>query len=280
MRPERLGVVGLGAVGGSVALGATEAGVTVTGYSRLPAEGVAAARVGAIRHVALSLEDLVREVELLVLCAPPTANPRILERIAPAIHERRILVTDVTSVKQPIMRAARRLQVERWFAGSHPLAGTHESGFDAAHAEMIRDALVYVTPGAPGDPTAREIGDFWETVFGASVVFIDPEEHDHRLAWTSHLPQAVASALAVAMARGGPRGATWGAGALDTTRLAQSSVEMWSAVLRQNRAPVLEALGRTEEAMAELREALERDDPKALKRWLREGARFRRGLDT
>ena len=86
------------------------------------------------------------------------------------------------------------------FAGSHPLAGTHVSGFAASDGSLFEGALVYVIPVDGGEHAHDEVVHFWKDVMGAHPVTIEAEQHDQLLAWTSHLPQSVASALAVAVA--------------------------------------------------------------------------------
>jgi prephenate dehydrogenase len=279
MRPETLGVIGLGAIGGSVAWQAARAGTArVLGYTPQPKEGVMAVRCGAITELAPNIPYVLRNADLVVLAAPPGATLDLLKRVA---NEGKAtpLVTDVTSVKQPVAATARAAGLEARFAGSHPLAGTHKRGFAAATADMFRGALVYVTPVGEDQRPVREVADFWAGVLEAEPVIVSPDEHDRVLAWTSHLPQAVASALAVALATGGPRGVTYGSGAKGTTRIAASSAEIWADVFMLNREPILSALNRFDEGLGELRRALANGDARELKGWLERGASWRRGCD-
>lgn len=138
---------------------------------------------------------------------------------------------------------------------------------------------MYVTPLEDGARAAAEVGDFWQRVLGAHTVPIPAETHDALLAWTSHLPQAIASALAVALGEHTPRGASVGSGARSTTRLAASGVAMWTDILLLNRTSVLEALeafGATTDA---LRRALETENAAELTRWLEAGRAWRAQFD-
>ncbi|MSR06874.1 MAG: prephenate dehydrogenase/arogenate dehydrogenase family protein [Gemmatimonadetes bacterium] len=279
MRPEALGVIGLGAIGGSVAWGASVAGVRrVIGYSPLPAETVAAAKAGAVTEVAQSVRQVMKQSEMVVIAAPPAATLTLLATIAPDLLSRGVLCTDVSSVKSPVVTEAARLRLGELFAGSHPLAGTHQSGFDAARSDRFVGAVVYVTPTPTGAQGALEVADFWQGVLKATPVTIDAEVHDRMLAWTSHLPQVTASALAAALARTGPPGVTYGSGARDTTRLAASSVEMWRDILLLNRDAVLVTLDGLEDQIGVLRQALVARDEAAVAAWLEAGAAWRRGL--
>ena len=279
MRPDTLGVIGLGAIGGSVAWQAALAGVRrVIGYSPAPAEGAAAAKAGAVTEVATSVRSVVRRADLLVIAAPPAATLAQLRSVAAELGSRGALCTDVSSVKGPVVRLAESLGLASRFAGSHPFTGTHRSGFAAARAGLFEGAIVYVTPLERGDDAAREVADFWSGVYRADPVMMDAATHDRLVEWTSHLPQGTASALATALARWGPSGVTYGQGARDTTRLAASSVEMWRDVLLLNREAMLEALDGLEDSLGSLRRALAAGDTDALTRWLDTAARWRREL--
>ena len=272
--------MGLGAIGGSVARRAAAEGIDrIIGFSRHRPDAIAAAKAGAITDVATTLDQAVRGAEFIVLAASPGSNLDLLSEVAKRTAGRGTILTDVSSVKRPITERAVELGVQTRFAGSHPLAGTHASGFEASTTNLLTEALVYVTPVRDGERAHDEVVDFWERTMRAHPVTIAAEQHDQLLAWTSHLPQSVASALAVAMAERGPRGATFGPGARSTTRLAASSSDMWTDVLMQNRDPMLRALDGLAKAQGELRDALEEKDEGRLRAWLERGAQWRRGIE-
>jgi len=280
VRPESLGVIGLGALGGSIAWRAAQSGVRrIVGYSPVPAEAVAALKAGAITEVVDRPDRAVRVADLVVLAAPPGATLNLLREVHDLLRAGSRLCTDVTSVKRPIMDLAERLELGAVFAGSHPLAGTHESGFGAAKPSRLDGALVYVTPLPDGEAAAREVADFWASVCGAQPVLCDAVEHDRVVAWTSHLPQAVASALAGALRRAGPQGVTYGPGARDTTRLAASNPTLWHDVLLLNREPLLEGLDAVEGELGRLRRALNTGNGDELLAWLEAARVWRRQVD-
>lgn len=276
MRPDSLGVIGLGAIGGSLAWQAARAGVRrVVGLSADPKDAAQALRAGALTELARTPTELVKRVELVVLATPPAATLDLLDEIGATVRERGVYVTDVTSVKVAVVACAERLALAQWFAGSHPFAGTHRPGFAGAAPDRFTDCVVYVTPLPGGDRAADEVTDFWARVLGAHPVRLDAARHDAMLARTSHLPQAVASALAVTLAAQEP-GGRCGTGALSTTRLAAGSPELWTDVLLLNREPLLEALAEFGESVATLRIALERRDATQVRAWLAQGAGWRR----
>ncbi|HUR95807.1 MAG TPA: prephenate dehydrogenase [Gemmatimonadales bacterium] len=281
MRPSSLAVVGLGAIGGSLAWQARLAGVArVVGYSPSRADGVQALSSGAISELADSAPKALRGAELIVLAVPAQVTLDLIGRLRPVL-EPGALLTDVCSVKAPVVARAVSEGLGDRFAGGHPLAGTHASGFQAARPDRLRGCVVYVCEtGAPGgDQAARRLVSFWEQTLDAQPVLIDAESHDRQLAWTSHLPQAVASALARALADRGLAGVSFGTGARDTTRLAASSPDMWIDVLLYNRAAVAEAIGATEASLSQLRALVISGDANGLRDYLTAAQRFREALD-
>ena len=280
MRPTRLGIIGLGAIGGSLARQAKRAGVPkVLGWSPLSSERAAAASQGALDDAPATAREVAHAVDLLVLAAPPAANLDLLASLAPHLQNG-ALVTDVGSVKRGIVAKAEGLGLGPRFVGSHPLAGTHRRGFEASRADLFTGAVVYVTATAGGEGAAREIAHFWETVCDAHVVMVDAERHDAQLAVTSHVPQVVASVLGNYLARRAPPGAGLGPGARDTTRLAASDAALWTEILLLNRDVLLPALRALEEPLGEIERALEAGDATALKAWLATASDWRRGLDA
>jgi len=282
VRPDKLGIIGLGAIGGSLALAAKRGGVaTVLGWSPEPAERAGAARQGAIDDAPARAADVARAVELLVLAAPPAANLELLESLKAHLGAG-ALASDVGSVKRAIVARAETLGLGARFAGGHPLAGTQEHGFAAARVDLFTNAVVYVTPsqGGGGDAAAREVAHFWESVIGAQPVLMDAAQHDRQLALTSHLPQAVASLLAAYLARAAPPGATFGPGARDTTRVAASEPALWTEIFLMNRDELLPALRSLEEPLGDLERALEAGDAARLAGWLAGAAEWRRRLDA
>jgi len=280
VRPHTLGVIGLGAIGGSVALQAKRAGIPhVVGWSPEPGERAAAARQGALDDAPPRAVDVARAADLLMLAAPPAANLRLLDELHDHMNTG-ATVTDVGSVKRQIVTRAEALGVGSRFAGAHPLAGSHAHGFAAARLDLFQGAVVYITPARNGDGAAREVAHFWADTLGAHPVVIDAARHDRQLALTSHLPQVVASLLAHFLARTAPAGASYGPGARDTTRLAASEAALWSEILLMNRDEVLPALRALEEPLGEVERALETGDARVLEAWLGRAAEWRRRIDA
>jgi prephenate dehydrogenase len=281
VRPSSLAVIGLGAIGGSLAWQARLAGVRrVVGYSLRRSDGIEALKAGAITQLADRPEAATSGAELVVLAVPPRPTIEMLGFLA-SVLDRNALLTDVCSVKRPVLEAAVASGTGDRFAGSHPLAGTHESGFMSASPDRLRGCVVYVcaTGTEQGHRAAGAVASFWEQTLEALPVLIDAEAHDQQLAWTSHLPQAVASALAKVLGAQGLGGVSFGTGARDTMRLAASNPDMWADILLLNQAPVAQALEATRDSIAELLRLLAAGDRTALVRYLEDSRAFRQGIE-
>ena len=274
-------MIGLGAIGGSLAWQARLAGVPrVVGYSPERSEGIQALKASAITELADTPASAVHGADLIVLAVPPRATLDLIVQLASALEPEAIL-TDVCSVKVPVVQQAVTAGLGDRFAGGHPLAGTHESGFLSARPDRLRGCVVYICDSgtAGGHRASGSIASFWQHTMGASPVLISAENHDRQLGWTSHLPQAVASALARSLADYGLAGVSYGSGARDTTRLAASNPDLWVDILLYNQPAVSEALARTEAHLAELRRLLTTGDQAGLRAYLAAAQDFRKGIE-
>jgi prephenate dehydrogenase len=266
---SRLALVGTGMIGGSLALALKRAGVVarVVGYDARPEAAARARELGIVDEVAPSAAEVARGAEVVVLAVPVGATAAALDAIAPGLSDE-ALVTDVGSVKAPVLAAATaRLARPARFVGAHPLAGTERSGPEAASATLFEGRRCLVVPHAGADAARVEAcAALWRAA-GARVTVVDAEAHDRAMAWVSHLPHAVAFALAAAVgevaAEEGLAG-LHGGGFVDTTRIAASDPTMWRDVFRENRAAVLASLDGFERALSTLRAAIERGDGAAL----------------
>ena len=257
-------VAGLGLIGGSAARDLAAAGVRVLGWDRDPAavdaalgEGIASAALGA------DLEGL-EDADVLLVAVPVGAAAAVLEAALPRLGRAR-LVTDAGSTKASIVAAAERLGLGERFVGGHPLAGDHRSGWQASRTGLFAGATVYLCPTRhSSDDAMTRARALWGGM-GGMAVEMGAEEHDRRVAWVSHLPQVVSTALGQALAAHGFARADLGPGGRDVTRLAASSAELWTHILRDNRAHVAEALAAFEDSIESIRAAVEADDAQAIR---------------
>ena len=267
-RVATLGVVGVGLIGGSVAKAALTRGVAgeVVGFGRNQSRLDAAAAAGVITRGATDPAEAAG-VDLLVVCTPVGRIVKDIRRFAAAMRAD-ALITDAGSVKGPICD---ELRDEPRFVGAHPLAGGEQAGWEHADAELFVDRLVVICrTSRPTDYTP--VGNFWVSL-GASVFPMTPEEHDIRLARTSHLPHAMAAALCLAADEGDAF--LTSTGFASTTRTAAGDPGLWADIFHANADAAGDAVDRLTDRLTEFRAALAAADRPRIESWLADAAAAR-----
>jgi prephenate dehydrogenase len=269
-RFERIAVVGLGLLGGSVALAARERGLarSVVAAGRRPAPLEAARRRGVVDAV-LPLGEVARGADLLLLATPVGVMAQALRGAAPALATG-ALVTDVGSVKGRLAETLPGLlPAGVAYVGSHPMAGSHLHGVEHARADLFAGAACVLTPTPESDSAAvAKLRAFWSGL-GARVVLRDPARHDAEVAWVSHVPHVLAFAFARALeAAPAAAAALRGAGFRDFTRIARSDAEIWSEILAHNAKALGAPLERVAARLSELARAVEAGDRDGIERFL------------
>lgn len=268
-------IIGAGLIGGSIARDLAAGGTRVLIHDRDPAASAAAMADGVAALVLDGSLDGVETATTIVLAVPVGQDVAVLERLAEKARAD-ALILDTASVLMPATGAALRLGLGDRFVGSHPLAGDHRSGWSASRRGLFEGATVYLAATAAA--TAGSVADaraFWSAL-GATTHDLDAAAHDHLLAWSSHLPQAVSSALGLALARAGIPHAALGPGGRDVARLTASSAAVWTPILIANAEAVADALAAAGDALAELRAAIRDRDARAVEAALLRAARWRR----
>jgi prephenate dehydrogenase len=260
MRPRSLTVIGLGAVGGSIAWHAKRAGgIEVVGHTSHQGNVIRALKAAAVDRIAERFEEAVRGAELVVVAEPARSAARLLGRVAPLLAPGALLLS-TASVFAPVAEAASGEGLATRWAASHPLGVGEMLGFDAAGPELLRGSVVYVSGiGPAGDRAVAEVMDFWEEVIGAAPVRMAAEEHDRRLAWLVQLPRLLAAALASTYGANALGGVRWGEEAERGTTLPGDPGELAEAMVADRRT-LLRGLDAFGAALLPLRAALEAGD--------------------
>ena len=259
---RRIGIVGVGLIGGSIAFGVRRAfpGATIVGVDRddvvTPARQLGALNAGGGD---LSILD---GADLIILAAPVGENLRALDAL-PAVVSGQAIVTDTGSTKRATVAAARRLPDRLQFVGGHPLAGAARGGIEASRPDLFERRTWVLTPElATPAPVVQRLSQFVRAL-GALPFELDPDTHDHILAFTSHLPQLTASALmhvvGDAVGENGLR--LSGGGLADTTRVAASPASIWTDICATNTDELLPALDRLIDVLKDTRRALADGEP-------------------
>lgn len=291
---EVLAIVGVGLLGGSVALAAKERGIAdrVIGIGRNPERLQSAVDAGVIDEFLIDLPEGNAPWTTVVIGTPVDRIAEDVQRIA-AVSRPGTLITDVGSVKGSICEAVQSVGLPNGvsFAGAHPLAGSHKTGFEAARSNLFDEKVTVVMsePSADG-AAASAIRSFWEQL-GSRVIEMSPAEHDAALATTSHLPHVTAAGLAAtfhlphvtaaALAETLPQRffPFAASGFRDTTRIAAGDPDLWVAILLENADAVTESLVAFSESFSKFQAAIEKRDPDELKKLLQVAKRNRDALD-
>ena len=251
-----MAVVGLGLMGGSLAraLRSAQPRTRILGVDLNSVTGTRALNDGLVDRFGLPGEGLPSEAQLVVLASPIRAALQFLEEEAPHLPPE-TLITDVSSLNAPLLKRAEVAGVAQRYVSAHPMAGSEESGLAHARGDLYQDATVWLSASDAAGPEVRKrISAFW-TALGAAPRWIEAGEHDRTMAWVSHLPQLLSSALAGALDSAGMTPADLGPGGRDMTRLAGSSSRMWTELLEFS-APVtgtgLTSVSRALSALADL----------------------------
>jgi prephenate dehydrogenase len=263
----RVAVVGVGLIGGSIALAARErVGAHVTGFD--PADGVLAAALarGALDAGAGSAAEAVADADAVFVAAPVAQLPGAVADVLAAAPAGAV-VTDVGSTKRSVTAAVD----DPRFIGGHPLAGAETAGVEHARADLFAGATWYLTPSARTEGVLYErlhrlLGDL-----GARPQALDPDTHDRLMAAVSHLPHVLANVLVAQAARAldaeGERLPHTGPSFRDATRVAGAPTAIWRDIYLANADALGGLLDDTIDRLGRVREALRAQDGEAITAW-------------
>ena len=278
---ERLCVVGVGLIGGSLARDLRALGLVgeVVGTSRRESSLARSLALQVIDRYELDLSRAVAGADLVVVAVPMGAMAAVLRGMSRHLGSGTV-ITDVGSAKQSVIADATRVlgpALARFVPG-HPIAGTEHSGVEASQTGLFRARRVIITPPSGVDPEAcARVRAMWQAV-GAEVLEMDARHHDQVLAATSHLPHLLAYALMDLLGRMSERVEIfrYAAGGLhDFTRIASSDPQMWHDVCLANRAALLDVLDRFGTELHSVTEAVREKDGEALRTLFRRAKTLR-----
>ena len=267
---QKLAVLGVGLIGGSVALALKQAGAVgeVVGYGRSQANLDHACSLGVIDHIATNLAAAVQGADAVLLAVPVGQMAALMQAIAPYLGAD-TLVTDAGSTKQDVAA----LMTQHLPAHlpncvpAHPIAGAEASGASAARADLFVGKNVVLTPSSATSPAAvARVSALWQAC-GAKLSNMTAVEHDAVFAAVSHLPHLLAYALVDMLAQRDNAETLFNfaaSGFRDFTRIAASSPEMWRDIALANRDALLAELAHYQTHLQHLQAALSAADGAAL----------------
>lgn len=266
---DKLVIIGVGLIGGSVALAARRAGLArrIVGVGR-PNENLdAALQLGVVDEVE-PIEQAVSDADLVLLAIPVGQMPAVMATMAPHLSAK-AAVTDAGSTKGDVVAAARANLGEKLplFVPGHPIAGAEKSGVTAAKTELFDGKNIVLTPLPENKTTSVQvIADFWRGC-GAKVIEMPVDLHDRIFAAVSHLPHVLAFALVEEIARRPNADQLFGfaaGGFRDFSRIAGSSPEMWRDICLANRPAMLQELDAYIARLSQIRSLIDAQNGDAL----------------
>ncbi len=264
---KKIGIVGPGLIGGSVALALKTANVpaNIIGIGHRQISIDKAVEFGAIDEGSLELEDL-RDCQLVIIATPISLIKSTLDALANILAPNSV-VTDVGSTKRQICKWASNLfrrQIE--FVGSHPVAGSEKRGIEFARHDLFVNANCFVTPVKQNSSAAIDlISQLWRIV-GMNVIKTSPAEHDKLLGLVSHLPHVVAAGLVNTCTQ--KQLEFTGSGFMDTTRIASGDVKLWTDIILSNPDYIVQAIRKFSLQLENIAEAINSRDEKKLAKLL------------
>ena len=280
----KVGIIGLGLIGGSMAIDLKRKGFAdqILGVEAEPVNASAAEKIGLVDRI-VSLDECVRQSDLVVLAVPVGAAvrmlPELLDKIGESGDTDKVLM-DVCSTKEHLARNVKYHPCRRQYVASHPMAGTEYSGPWAAMPGLFDGHACIVCDSEESSQKAvRMVEDLYD-VLNMRMIYMNSSSHDMHAAYVSHISHVTSFALALTvldkekdekhifdLASGGFS---------STVRLAKSSPEMWTPILSQNRENVLHVIDTYLEKMLAFRKAIDEGDDEAVRELIEEANRIRR----
>jgi arogenate dehydrogenase (NADP+) len=242
---RKVGIIGLGLIGGSLALELGEQGWQVLGVSRQAKTCQIALEKGIVHQSSTNL-SLLQTAEIIFICTPLAAIIPTLEDLIPYLNNPQTIITDVGSVKAPIVNQCSQLW--HYFVGGHPMAGTAEQGIEAAQKNLFVGTSYVITPTEKTPLEAVEKLAKIALSLGSNVHYCTPEIHDRAVAWISHLPVFISAGLIDAcLGEKDPQVITLAkklasSGFRDTSRVGGGNPELGVMMAKYNRESLLRSL--------------------------------------
>lgn len=278
----RVFVIGLGLIGGSLALcvKGQHRDCKIIGFDIYEEQGKLAKMLGVVDELADSIEESAKEADLILIATPVKETERILDLLADIPLKENVIVSDTGSTKTTIVKRADKL-IDKGitFIGGHPMAGSHKSGVAAARELLFENAFYLLTP--PNYVPVEKVNVLKEWLKGTNAKFItiSPEEHDYLTGVISHFPHVIAASLVhqaektsqeqklvSRLAAGGFR---------DITRIASSSPAMWRDILLHNKDVMLQLLNEWQQEMEEVTSMIQDGDSEKIYHFFSQAKQFR-----
>ena len=281
---KNLGVIGLGLIGGSMAIDLKRKGFaqTVLGVDADPVNAAAAEKIGLVDRV-VSLEECIDQSDVIILAVPVNAAlkllPMILDRFEQTDAKDKV-VLDVCSTKEHLSRSVKYHSKRKMYVASHPMSGTEYSGPWAALPGLFDGRAGIICDSEESDRRAVKVVEELYSTLNMRMIYMNSTNHDVHTAYVSHVSHVISFALAQTvlekekdekhifdLASGG---------FASTARLAKSGADMWTPILLQNSDNVLRVMDTYIDKLNAFRKAISDGDEDAVRRLIEEANKIRR----
>ena len=266
---SRIAIVGLGQLGGSLALRIKEIGcISLYGIARREETIEKAMKLNMLDAASTQAEDILPVVDICFICLPIAATVEFVKQNLEHFRTGS-LVTDVSSTKGFVVAELRDLLYANgiYFMGGHPMAGSEKSGLDSSRSDLYNNAIIFITPTKEDEHSAIDlVRHFWRDI-GGTPIEIDADRHDKALAFSSHVLHLISASLCSTVLGNGDveaRNLANAGGFRDITRIAASDPVMWTEISKFNTRFILEAIGDFQSELNQVRKHIENEDWDAL----------------
>ncbi|WP_347549857.1 prephenate dehydrogenase [Pseudalkalibacillus hwajinpoensis] len=282
----RVAVIGLGLIGGSIALAVKKEhkDAFITGFDVNPNQLHLAKALRVVDETASSLEEAVQSADFIIIAAPVVQTEQIIEQLSTISLKKDVIVSDVGSTKNSIViHAGRILDPSITFIGGHPMAGSHKTGVSAAKAHLFENAFYILTPDSNVDE--QKMSRLMDLLRGTNATFVelDAEEHDYLVGLISHFPHILSASLVNYVSESNNNQpynvARFAAGGFrDITRIASASPIMWRDILLKNKSVLLQLTEDMKKELSRIQRYIEQEDGDKIFNYFAEAKEFRDGL--
>ena len=278
-----ISVIGLGLIGGSMALDLREKGIAkkIIGVDKSGSNSSEAIQLGIVDEIC-DLQIAVELADIVIVAVPVDSTVLLLPQILSAI-KKKTAVMDVGSTKQFIIESVKVHSNRRYFVPSHPMSGTENSGPKAAIKNLFNNKVAIICDKENSFDWAVERVEQVYRAFNARIIYMDAKSHDEHVGYVSHLSHVISYALAVAVLEKEKSTSTIfdlaAGGFASTARLAKSSSEMWTPIFEQNAENILPILDIYINKLEQFKEYLKSKDYSKVTDFIKEANRIRKVLD-
>lgn len=287
MNKRKVVVIGLGLIGGSIALAIKKehSKCLVFGYDIKKDQVKMAKSLGIIDESVDTIESAVVDADLIILATPVTRTEELLLELVNYELKPSAIITDVGSTKEKIVAKSQGFAAKNvTFIGGHPMAGSHKTGVEAAKAQLFENAFYILTPSS--DTNMNKVIQLQNWLKGTKAKFIEmtPQQHDQLTGIISHFPHLIAASLVHQVAKiqkDEPLLADLAAGGFrDITRIASASPIMWRDILIHNKEILLSLLSQWQNEMEHVKGIIERSEDQEIFQYFQTAKTFRDQLPT